>query len=426
MLVHKSRLSAYAVYLIFTGLFNLAFSCIATLSMVYQVEVVRLNPLQLVLVGTTLETVAFVCQVPTGVLADMYSRRLSVILGVFLTGIAFILEGSIPRFEVVVFAQGLFGIGASLQDGAEQAWVADEMGEKQVRRVLLRSTQIGLITGMLGALVSVALGSFRLNIPLLTGGGLAILSAVFLLLFMPEAHFHRVKQGERHSWYSLTGTFRDGFRAVRGRPLLITILGIALIYGLFSEGIDRLSTAHLLTDVVLPSLGQFKPVVWFGILSVASTILTLAATELVRQRANMSDQRVIVRVLFVLNVLGVGSILAFAFAGNFFLALAALLALRVFRSVNEPIFVTWLTQNSEAKVRATIISLRGQLDALGQIAGGPPVGLLGNLFSIRIALASTAAILSPVLGLLLYAARKIRHSTQPEVVEKEEDRVPIA
>lgn len=426
MLVHKSRLSAYAVYLIFTGLFNLAFSCVVTLSMVYQVEVVRLNPLQLVLVGTTLETVAFVCQVPTGVLSDMYSHRLSVILGVFLVGIAFILEGSVPRFEVVLFAQGLFGVGASLQDGAEQAWVADEMGEEQVGRVLLRSTQIGLIAGMLGALVSVALGSFRLNIPLLTGGGLAILSAVFLLLFMPEVHFHRVKQGERHSWYSLTGTFRDGFRAVRGRPLLVTILGIALIYGLYSEGIDRLSTAHLLTDVVLPSLGQFKPVVWFAILSVANTILTLAATELVRQRANMSDQRVIVRVLFVLNVLGVGSILAFAFAGNFFLALAALLAVRVFRSVNEPIFVTWLTQNSEAKVRATIISLRGQLDALGQIAGGPPVGLLGNLFSIRIALASTAAILSPVLGLLLYAARKIRHSTQPEVVEMEEDQVPIA
>jgi len=128
----------------------------------------------------------------------------------------------------------------------------------------------------------------------------------------------------------------------------------------------------------------------------------------------------------VLNVLGVGSILAFAFAGNFFLALAALLAVRVFRSVNEPIFVTWLTQNSEAKVRATIISLRGQLDALGQIAGGPPVGYIGNLFSIRIALASTACILSPVLGLLLYAARKIRQNTQSEAVEQEEVQVPIA
>src|SRR5579885_3891784 len=105
MLVHKSRLSAYAVYLIFTGLFNLAFSCIATLSMVYQVEVVRLNPLQLVLVGTTLETVAFVCQVPTGVLADMYSRRLSVILGGFLIVNDIILEGAIPRFTMDVLQQ---------------------------------------------------------------------------------------------------------------------------------------------------------------------------------------------------------------------------------------------------------------------------------------------------------------------------------
>ncbi len=56
MLVHKSRFSAYSVYLLFSGATSLSFSIIFTVNMVYQVEVARLNPLQLVLVGTVLES----------------------------------------------------------------------------------------------------------------------------------------------------------------------------------------------------------------------------------------------------------------------------------------------------------------------------------------------------------------------------------
>ena len=39
MLVQKSRLSAYAVYLIFSGVTSLSRSLILTVNMVYQVEV---------------------------------------------------------------------------------------------------------------------------------------------------------------------------------------------------------------------------------------------------------------------------------------------------------------------------------------------------------------------------------------------------
>jgi DHA3 family tetracycline resistance protein-like MFS transporter len=86
-----------------------------------QVEVAKLSPLQLVLVGTVLETVCFLSQVPTGLLADVFSRRLSVIVGIFLFGAGFILEGSIPRFVAIAAGQALFGIGATFMDGAEQA-----------------------------------------------------------------------------------------------------------------------------------------------------------------------------------------------------------------------------------------------------------------------------------------------------------------
>jgi MFS transporter, DHA3 family, tetracycline resistance protein len=408
MLAHKSKLSAYTVYLIFTGITSLSFSLIFTVNLVYQVETARLNPLQLVLVGTVLEFVAFVCQVPTGVLADMYSRRLAVILGILLFGMAFVLEGSFPRFDVILISQILFGIGATLSDGAEQAWITDEVGEMKVGHVFLRSTQIGLLGGLLGAIVSVGFASIRINLPIVIGGALSIGVAGFLLLFMPENNFRPISKEERRTWRDMGNTFRSGLHVVRGSRILITILLIALFYGLYSEGFDRLWTADFLTNFTFPMLGQLKPVVWFGIISVVGMLLTLGATEVVRRWVNIAQQRILIRALVVINTLGIMSILVFVLAGNFFLAVGALLLFKVFRAVNDPLYTTWLTQNIDAKVRATVISMRGQVDAFGQIVGGPPVGYIGNMFSIRTALLTSCALLSPVLLLYAYAARKSR------------------
>lgn len=423
---NKRRLSASTVYLIFSGANALFFATIVTVNLVYQVEVARLNPLQLVLVGTALEIVSFLLQVPTGILADVYSRRLSVILGVFLVGAGFILEGSIPRFGTIMLAQILFGIGATFTDGAEQAWITDEVGELQLGPIFMRSTQVGLLGGLLGALLSVGLASIRLNLPLIVGGALYVVLAVFLLFFMPENGFKRTPKGERQSWQEMGRTFASGLRLIRGRSVLMTILGIELFYGLSSEGFDRLSTAHFLADFTFPTLGQFQPVVWFGIFSIVGTILTLGVSEIVRRRVDTNKQRVVVRALFIMNVLNIVSVLVFALAGNFFLAVAAFLLYGVFRGAGHPIFMTWLAQNTDAKVRATVISTSGQMNALGQIVGGPPVGYIGTAFSLRAAMVSVSVILSPVLLLLAYAFRKGKveavtaesgESTVPEVPE---------
>src|SRR5690349_692225 len=100
--------NAVAVYLLLTGGQALFFSMIATLNMVYQATIVGLSPFQLVLVGTVLESVCFLGEIPTGVVADVYSRRLSIILGVLLIGGGFTLEGGIPAFAAVLGAQVLW------------------------------------------------------------------------------------------------------------------------------------------------------------------------------------------------------------------------------------------------------------------------------------------------------------------------------
>ena len=48
---------------------------------VYLVRELHFSPLQLVLMGTAMEAAVFLGEVPTGVVADTYSRRLSLIIG---------------------------------------------------------------------------------------------------------------------------------------------------------------------------------------------------------------------------------------------------------------------------------------------------------------------------------------------------------
>ena len=117
------------------------------------------------------------------------------------------------------------------------------------------------------------------------------------------------------------------------------------------------------------------------------------------------------RLLFSINALAVLSILVFALAGNFSVAVVAFLIFRIFRSVNEPLYTTWLTQNIDAKVRATVISMRGQVDALGQIIGGPLIGFIATVFSLRTAMIAVSIVLSPVLLLFAYAFRKAKPGT---------------
>jgi len=75
-----------------------------TLSMVYYVRDAGLNPLQMVLVGTTLELACFLFEVPTGIVADLYSRRLSIIIGFTLIGAGFLLQGLVPAFLAILGA----------------------------------------------------------------------------------------------------------------------------------------------------------------------------------------------------------------------------------------------------------------------------------------------------------------------------------
>jgi MFS transporter, DHA3 family, tetracycline resistance protein len=398
------KLNAYRIYLILSGADGMISSVIFTVNMIYQVTVVGLNPLQLVLVGTTLEATAFIFEIPTGVVADVYSRRLSVIVGYVLIGIGFLVESLFPFFATVLLAQVIWGIGYTFTSGALEAWLSDEIGEASAGRAFLRAAQVVQFTTLAGIIASVALGNKRINLPIIIGGAGFIALGIFLALFMTEHGFVPRPKEERNSFRTMWETFRGGLQMVQRKPMLSTILGIGLFYGIYSEGFDRLWTPYLLT-FTFPAIDGLTTVAWFGILRAGAILLGIAATEFARRRVDTNSEPSVRRAMFVISALMVASLVAFAASFNFAMAVAAYWTFSLLRQTTNPLYTAWVNQRLDSKVRATVISMSSQVDAIGQIMGGPVVGLIGTMVSLRAALATSATLLSPVLLLFTRAAR---------------------
>lgn len=252
--------TAYRVYLASSAATFFALHMVYTMAAVYYVRVVGMSPLQLVLVGTALEAGYFAFEVPTGVVADAYSRKWSVIAGTALLGVGFIAQGLAPLFSAIVVAEFGKGIAHTFISGASEAWIADEIGEEAARRAYLRGAQFSTLGGLAGTLAGAGLATVQLDLPIVTGGGLMLVLAAVLALFMPEHGFRPAPREQRGSWAHMADIARQGWRVVRGRPVLTGLVAVTFVEGAFSEGLDRLWEAHLLANFSLPALGSVDPV----------------------------------------------------------------------------------------------------------------------------------------------------------------------
>jgi MFS transporter, DHA3 family, tetracycline resistance protein len=406
-------LRPYPIYLGIKGFSALFVTMWATVASVYRIEVVGLDPLRLVLLGTALEVAVFLFEVPTGVFADTFGRRRSVIVGCLLMGSGFVLEGAIPEFVAVLVAQAVWGVGYTFISGALEAWIADEDPGRDLGNVYLRGEQADYLGSFVGIPSGVLLGLVALNVPLVIGGALTIALGFALVFAMPERRFRPVPQEGRSSIGHAAATARGGVRLVRSRPVLLILLCAALFTGMSEEGFDRLNPKQFLDVVGLPKIGGPEPVVWFGIIGAGGLALSYLAAGVVARALDVGDPAVAARLLLVLDFLTIAGMLAFALAGGFALALGAFWFATLVRRVAEPVYLTWLNEGLDPSVRATVISMSSQSGALGEASAGPIVGAIGNVFGVRQALTAAALILSPTL--LLYAHAIKRGGAEPDL-----------
>ena len=396
-----NKLSAYKTYLLFSAITAMCFSLVATVMIVYHIETVHLNPLQLILVGTTLELACFIFEIPTGIVADVYSRKLSIVIGGVLTGVGFILEGSISSFVFVLVAQIVWGLGSTFISGSLEAWIAEEEKNKDLDEIYIKGAQAGQIGAFIGIVLSTVIANFSVRLPIIVSGVLFIILALFLWLYMPENNFKSSVPGDLNTFKKMVYTFKSGLKFVKSKSIIMILLAVTLFYGLSSEGYDRLSNAHFLQDTTLPKLGNLSSVTWFGIFGILGMILSFIVMHFMAKNLKNEDNRKNGKLLLCINILYISSMLIFALTKNFSLMLIAYLATNTFRIINEPIFSAWLNGHIDDNSRATVLSINGQMNSLGQILGGPIIGIIATNISVSIGIVCTSLLVAPVLVLYI-------------------------
>lgn len=199
---------------------------------------------------------------------------------------------------------------------------------------------------------------------------------------------------------------KAGIILLRAKKILIYLIIFTLFLGLYSEGFDRLWTPHLLEGLSFPHYFGLQPVVWFGLMTVVGSILTIGMMELIRRRLERQGPRALILILVLSTTLLSIMLMVFALAKSIPLVVVIWLIIYTLRRVINPIYTIWFNERISSNIRATILSFSEQVDAFGQILGGPPVGFIGRMRGISSGLIASSVLLIPAILVLLPLMRK--------------------
>ncbi len=384
--MHPTRADdALRIFLRSGFVWQLCWSSYWTLFFLRVVIDVGLDPLELLLLGTTKEVTILLAEIPTGVVADIRSRRQSVIIAFVVCGAAIAAAGLASSFAALVVSQAVWAFGTTFRSGAETAWFTDEVGSVEaVDRVLPRrgrAQSLGAVTGLvvMAALASVA----GLTVALVTIGVVLVGWGVYLAARMPETGFERHDVSARARFRQLLG---DGFAAARV-PGLRILLVAAVLAGFASEAVDRLSVARL--DQIDLQEQAVDPALIMGSTAVlqslgAAAVLFAAAPALAGRR--------LVPSLASLHLVTAVGVAVLARADLLAVALGGVLGAGMMREVAQTATIGWTNHFTDRHNRATVHSFVGQAGSVGEISGGIVLGLVARQVGIGAAITASALI----------------------------------
>lgn len=360
----------------------------------YLVLDARLRPEQLVLIGVGQAVASMLFEVPTGVVADTVSRRLSLMIAHVLVGLSMIATALSTSFAALLATQILWGIGWTFASGADVAWITDELEESEhAPRVLTaqaRWKQIGALVGMIG-LGGLAWIGGRAGAMLTAGAVMAALAAYVAIQF-PERRFRRTTTRRVRRAFEV---LKAGLSLTRRDIQLLILFGATILINGAFDSIGRLFPRQLIA-IGFPTSPD--PIVWFTALSLAAFALGAFALWIVEQR--LHGLRVARAAYVSACGLTVGGALLLAAAPGVPLAsLGVLLMEGIGWPVTRAVGAIWANERATREVRATIQSLLAQMEYAGEMVCGLAIAWLAGSVSISVALTGAAALVA-LAGLL--------------------------
>jgi DHA3 family tetracycline resistance protein-like MFS transporter len=396
------------MYYLSRTIMGLSFHMLFTAAGLYRIDIAKLEVYQLILIGTALEISIFIFEVPTGIVADLKSRKLSVIIGLFIISIGAVLEALTPLFLVIFLAQFIWGFGYTFISGAMDAWVSDEIRKDELERVVITGSQVYQLASVVGIVLAALIGLKDIRTALYVSGGLTLFLAVISIFFMVEKKMKK-RSSENQFFKDYFSQLKDGFSHIAKHKTLRIMFVIMLFYGLYSEGIDRSYEVYILDGLNFRELWNLAPIWILAIVNASIAILGYLMLFVIK-RYLKKGHHIYIWAMNLTMMMIVGIIL-FALLGNSYFALFGFIFFSLSREGTYPLLNTILLKNTPSNVKAIVLSSFGQLDAIGQLLSGGLMVLISLGFAIKGLYLVTAMLL--VVPVLLFIRLKRMHYVVP-------------
>ena len=365
------------LYILLSSVMGFAFHMMFTAAALYRIDIALLKPYQLILLGTALEIAIFIFETPTGVVADLKSRRLSVIIGLFIIGFGFLVEIVSIYFIVIFFSQIIWGLGYTFISGALDSWVSDETDNIKIENTMIAAAQYRKFFSIFGIVIAAVIGMYSIRFAIAISGIVFISLGFFCLIYMKETKFTKVihEEGMFKSYFiHLT----KGFKHIKATRIIRIMFVIMLFFGLYSEGIDRTYELHILDNLQFRNFLSLPPIWIIAIINGFIAIIGFVLLDIVKRYVDKGKHLLLWSINFTMMMI-IG-LLLFTYFPNQYIALFGFIFFSISREGTYPLLNSILLKNTPSKIKATVLSFFGQLDAIGQLLSGAIMVSLSLIF----------------------------------------------
>lgn len=333
---------------------------------------------------------SFSLEVPTGAIADIFSRKLSRVLGRLSYALSILLMLLASNFWGFILAFFFTALAGALESGAGDALIYDslkELGdEKTFMKIKGAQEMIFHLTGVITLIAGGILANISYDYVYIVGGIFALF-ALITSVFFEEPSI--CQEDEKVSFFT---QLKNSVKVMTELPH-ITMMMIAF------EGLAAcVTTSFFYMQNYMASWGLTTIIIGV-VLATGSIVNGLVSLK----SAWMAKYFGLKRLLLLIPAV---SALAFILLPLGWIGIGALMILTALESVSYVVISDYVNKNIPSAQRATILSFQSMAFSVFMIAIFPMVGLLGDKFGLSHAL-WVMGVVSLVITVVMYKLSKV-------------------
>lgn len=388
------------VYPVIKFLCSLSGGLILPLLIIYY-RVLGLTLLQIGIVSMIFELSMAIFEIPTGFIADKFGRRKSIIASLsffVLTGFIYLLAKDLKLILVAVI---LRGIGYTLMSGAFEAWAYDKLKhlgkEQHSQDMFVISSRLRRLAIVIGSLAGSALGLQKIKTVWFIFIFINVISLLIVLMSMKESYIKKLnKQTHKHSLNTIVNS------NINNAVILVVLMFlIAAIYEFALSPISEYWSVFLIENKHLSEN-------YLGSIIVISNILIVFALKPVHKIIKIIDNSL--TSLVILHLFIIISIVSLAITNSVLFAVISYICYTFFVGVSEPLTRDYLNCLISSEYRATLLSIYAMAGSIGEVISAVAVGLIAELYGIRIAFITSSVAISLVVILFFVMKAKSKNN----------------